>query len=481
MSLKNKAIRGISWSLADKLISQVGFLGATLYIAKLIGPEAFGLIGMLTIFMLLAESVVSNGFSQALVQRSHYLTEADCSTIFYVNLLWGIAIYATLWLIAPLIADFYKEPKLIEIGRLLFIIIIVNSLTVVVRAQLLIRVDFRSQAVAGLMATLASSAVAIYLGLNGYGYWAFVWLLLLKALIQNVGLWLFCRWLPKFIFKAESFRKLFKFGSNLMLAGLLATLVNNIYIALIGRYFSATNVGYFTQATNLTNFLSTFISSTLQGVTYPILTSVKEQQDKLVHIYKQLIAITMMASLPALFGFAAVADAFVLLSLGQDWLPAVPIIQVLCFARAITPISTINMSILNAVGRSDLFLRVDLIKLPMTLIALFVSVPYGVQAIAWAMLTTSFISYFINAYYPGKFFGFGAWEQLKISKNYLLSSAVMFTIVTIISFELVWVDLLSSILIGFLIYVSSLLALKDQMFIRVTTEVFARLFSNKTV
>ncbi|WP_286220278.1 lipopolysaccharide biosynthesis protein [Marinobacter apostichopi] len=471
MSLKNKAIRGVAWSVLDKLINQLGFICVTLYLAKVIGPEAFGLVGMLTIFMLLAESVVNNGFSQALVQRSHSLTEADSSTIFYVSLLWSVAIYAVLYTAAPLIANFYQEPELVQISRLLFVIIIINSLTVVARAKLIIRVDFKSQGIATFVATLISSAVAIYLASKSYGYWAFVWLLLIKALLQNIGFWFFCRWLPKLRFSRDSFKSLFKFGSNLMLAGFISTLVNNLYVAMIGRYFNATSVGYFTQATNLTNLLVQLISSTLQGVTYPLLTSIKEQQDRLVSLYRQLIAVTMLVSLPALVGFSAVADSFVLFFMGEEWGPAIPIIQVLCFARAITPISSINMNILNAVGRSDLFLKVDLSKLPMTVFALFISIPYGIQAVAWAMLTTSCIAYFINSYYPGKLYGFGAWSQLKVAKNYIFSATIMFLVVHHVDFDKVLVDLILSTLLGMVIYFGLLAILKDAMFRKIFLEI----------
>lgn len=458
------------WSLGDKLITQLGFFAVTLYLAKLIGPESFGLIGMLAIFTLLADSVVNNGFSQALVQRSQSLTDKDNSTIFYVNLLWGAVSYVALYLSAPLIADFYREPALVDIARLLFLTIIINSFSVIVRAQLLIKVDFKSQAIAGLVSTIGSSTVGIYLAVAGYDYWAFVWLLLTRSLVQSICLWFSSQWRPRLVFSMNSFQSLFKFGSNLMLAGFVATIVNNLYVVLIGRYFNAVNVGYFTQATTLTNFLSQLISSTLQGVTYPMLTSIKEQRSLLVNLYKQLIAVTMLFSLPALVGFAAVADSFVALFLGEEWLPTVPIIQILCFARAITPISTINMSILNAVGRSDLFLKVDLSKLPMTLAALFVSVPYGIEAVSWAMLTTSIVAYFFNAYYPGKLFGFGAWEQLKIARNYIFSASIMFFTVRVIAFESLWLDLLAGIALGALVYFSVLWLLKDAILNRVISE-----------
>lgn len=318
MSLKQKALRGFAWSLTDKLINQVGYLAVTIYLARLIGPESFGLIGMLTIFMLLAESVINNGFSAALVQRSHQLTVADENTVFYINIAWGIAMYAVLYFIAPIIADFYKEPKLTDISRVLFVLMIINSFAVVVRAKLTINIDFKSQTIASTIATLFSSVLGVYLALTEYSYWALVWMLVLKAVLNTIFLWLFCRWLPQFIFSIESFRRLFKFGSNLMIAGFVATFVNNLYIALIGRYFNATQVGYFTQANNLSNNLYQMLSATLQGVTYPILASVKEERERLVSIYKQLISITMLVSLPLLVGLAAVSHEFVLLFFGEE-------------------------------------------------------------------------------------------------------------------------------------------------------------------
>ena len=461
-SLRQNAIHGFIWSISDRLINQLGYLAVTVFIARLIGPESFGLIGMLTIFILLAESAVNNGFAQALIQRSQQLTEADSSTIFYVSFGWGIAVYALLYFIAPLIADFYNNPVLIEISRVLFVIILINSLTVVARAKLTIDIDFKSQAIASTIATLFSSIVGVYLALEGYGYWSLVWLLIVKSSLNALGVWFFCRWLPKLIFSVESFRSLFKFGSNLMLAGFVATFVNNLYVALVGRYFNTAQVGYFTQATTLSNNLSQLIRSTLQGVTYPIMTSVKEDNQRLVNIYTQLISITMLVSLPMLIGFAAVAEDFVKLTLGNDWLPVIPVLVALCFARTITPISAINLNILNAVGRSDLFLKVDLSKLPMTLGALFIALPYGIEGLAWAMVCTSFIAFFINAYFPGKLFGFGGIAQLRVAYKYIIASAIMYLAVSLISIShSLWLALLGKIFFGAVIYLTILVTLRD--------------------
>lgn len=462
MNLKQKALTGFIWSASDKLINQLGYLGVTVFIARLIGPESFGFIGMLTIFMLLAESVVSNGFSQALVQRSQQLTEEDSSTIFYVNFAWGIAMYLLLYFCAPLIASFYNQPLLVDISRVLFIVVIINSLTVVARAKLTIDIDFKSQAIASTFSTLFSSIIGIYLAIKGYEYWALVWLLITKAILNSLGLWFFCRWLPKFVFSLRSFKSLFAFGSNLMLAGLVATFVNNLYVALVGRYFNATQVGYFTQATNLSNYLSGFISSTLQGVTYPIMTSVKNDRERLVNIYTQLISITMLVSVPLLIGFAAVSEDVVRIILGDEWLPVVPVLIALCFARTITPISSINLNILNAIGRSDLFLKVDLSKLPMTLAALFIALPYGIEGLAWAMVCTSFIAFFINAYFPSKLFGFGGIAQLKVAYKYIIAATVMYFAVSQVSIsDSLWLTLVAKITLGGLIYPALLIIMRD--------------------
>lgn len=417
--------------------------------------------------MLLVESTFNNGFAQALIQRSHQLTEEDASTIFYVNLGWGMAMYALLYFTAPLIANFYNQPVLIDISRILFIIILINSLTVVASAKLTINIDFKSQAIASTFATLFSSIVGVYLALEGYDYWALVWLLIIKATLNTLGLWFFCRWLPKLTFSMASFKLLFKFGSNLMLAGLVATLINNLYVALVGRYFNATQVGYFTQAQNLSNNLSQFISSTLQGVTYPIMTSVKDDNERLVNIYTQLISVTMLVSLPMFIGFAAVSEEFVKIALGDEWLPVVPVLVALCFARTITPISSINLNILNAVGRSDLFLKVDLSKLPMSLGALFIAIPYGIEGLAWAMVGTSFIAFFMNAYFPGKLFNFGGIAQLKVAYKYIIAAAIMYSTVSQVSIsDSLWLTLVTKILFGAVVYVTLLLIMRDTFLLK---------------
>lgn len=260
-----------------------------------------------------------------------------------------------------------------------------------------------------------------------------------------------------------------------MIAGLVATFVNNLYVALVGKYFSATSVGYFTQATYLTNALSGVVSSTLQGVTYPIMTSIKDDQERLVNIYKQLISITMLVSLPLFVGFASVAESFVNIFLGSEWIATIPLLIALSFARVITPISAINMNILNAIGRSDLFLKVDLSKLPMTLAALFIALPFGIEAVAWSMACTSAIAFFINAYYPYKLFDFGPIKQLKIALNYILASGVMYLVLMFINLNNAPLELIVKIVVGTVVYILFLWLIKDEFFLKIVREVMMKI------
>lgn len=475
MTLKNKAIKGMSWTAGDVVVNQLGMLFIMAYLARVLGPSSFGLIGMLAVFIAIAQSLINSGFSQALIQRGKFASDKDFSTAFIVNLGVSLILYLILYFAAPFIADFYNEKVLIEVSRVLFLILIINALSVVAVAKLAIKLDFKSVAFANTSSTVLGSVIGILLAKEGFDYWSLVVMQLVKAGVNVALLWWFCRWLPLAGFSMTSCRRLFGFGSKLLVAGILAQVVNNLYILLTGRYFSATQVGYLTQSTQLTERASGVINTVLQKVTYPVMTSVNSDRNRMVAIYKQMIEASMIVALPALSGFAMIADPFVRLFLGSEWTPIIPVIVILCFARAITPISIINLNALNAVGRSDLFLKTDLAKLPMTLLAVFIAAPHGVQAIAWAMLVTSAISFFINAYYPGKLFGFGAWPQLKIAWKLLISTAVMIGGISLINHPNLALEIFLKIISGILIYGCMLGLLKVRIFTNNLRMVFEKI------
>ncbi|WP_077928388.1 lipopolysaccharide biosynthesis protein [Wohlfahrtiimonas populi] len=472
MGTKQKLLRSMSWSLLDKLINQVGFMFVSLYIARIIGPASYGMIGLLTIFVTLSECILS-GFSQALVQKSYEVTEDDCSTAFYINLIWACLFYIILYCSAPYIAQFYKLPELTFVARVLFLVVFVNSLMVVFRAKLIINLDFKGQAFAATFASILSAILAIYLVNSGYGYWAIVAIILSKQIIILIFLFFYTKWYPSWRFSKRSFISLFQFGSYLMFAGIIATIMNNLSIMLIGRFFNVTQVGYFAQANNMSSQLSELIGSTLQGVTYPLMASVKKERERLIFIYKKLISLASFISFPLLVGLAAIADEVILLLLGKEWQSVAPLLTALCLSMVATPISGVNMNILKAIGRSDLFLKIDLIKIPMILIAIIGSIPFGINVLAYTMIFTSIIAFFINTYYPNKLFDFGAVKQLKVVKNYIIGALIMFLVLKLIAISINYLILLIlfKVLIGAIVYMLFLWVVKDKLFIECLSEV----------
>ncbi|PKG37969.1 lipopolysaccharide biosynthesis protein [Psychromonas sp. Urea-02u-13] len=453
MTLKNKAINGAVWVLFDKIINQAGSFVLLIYLSRILSPSDFGLIAMLAIFLAVAQSLIDSGFSQALIQKSNKVTENDLSTVFYVNLVVSTLLYCLLYVAAPSIATFYQQPELINLSRVLFVVVIINAIALVPRTKLSIAIDFKTQGLINSVSMIVSTIVAVYMVQDGFGYWSLVGMNLSKALISSILLIILSKWHPKWLFSIASFKVLFSFGSKLLVAGVIATTVQNLYSIIIGRYFNATQMGYFQQGFNYTNILSSTLSSVVQGVTYPIMTSIQENEKRLVEVYVKVMGIVTLLTFPVFVGFAAVAEEFVLIFLGEKWSPIIPILIILSFARLITPISSLNMNILNARGRSDLFLKTDLCKIPVIIIALFIAIPYGIVAVAIAQLFSVFISFFINAYYPGKLFGFGGKEQLKQIFPIAIASLIMYLSIAFIQFGSLEIQMFTKIFVGASVYI----------------------------
>jgi teichuronic acid exporter len=451
-NLKNKAINGAVWVLFDRIINQLGNFLLLIYLSRTLSPSDFGLIAMLAIFLALAQSLVNSGFSQALIQKSTKVTENDLSTVFYVNIILSMLLYFLFYTLAPFIASFYDQPELIDLSRILFLVIIINAISLVPKVKLLIAIDFKTQGLINSVSMIVSVFVAVYMVHYDFGYWSLVGMELSKSLISSILFIGNSKWRPKLLFSKESFEGLFAFGSKLLVAGLIATTVQNLYSVLIGRHFNATQVGYFQQGFNYTNMLAVTLSSVVQGVTYPVMTSIQEDKARLVQMYIKVMGVVTLFTFPVFVGFSAVAEEFVLIFLGDKWIPIIPILIILSFARLITPISSMNLNILNARGRSDLFLKTDLSKLPMTIGALFIAIPYGILGIAIAQLFTTFISFFINTYYPGKLFGFGAKAQLKQIFPIAIASVLMYLSIAFIKFDSLEIQMLIKIVVGGAVY-----------------------------
>ena len=415
-SLKSKALQGVAWSAIERLSSQAGQFVIGIVLARILMPEDFGLIGMLSIFIAISQSLIDSGMGSGLVQKKNR-TDIDFSTVFVFNFFVSILVYAILFFCAPFIADFYEMPQLVLLTRVLTLNIIINSLAIVQRTRLTINIDFKTIAKVNVVSVLLGGGIGISFAYAGFGVWALVFLNLFRTIISVIMLWFLSRWTPSLLFSRQSFKELFGFGSKLLAAGIYAQTLNNIYNIVIGKAYSASDLGFYTKTKQFADITAGTVTSIMQQVTYPILASLQDDRSRMISVFSRLIRMSAFFIFPAMTMLSLLAEPFIRLILTEKWLPMVPLLQWMCFARIFYPLSVINMNILNAIGRSDLFLKLDLSKCPLTVLALIITIPLGVKAMIIGHVVTSFLAFFMNAYLPGRLFGYGPLRQCEdISK-----------------------------------------------------------------
>lgn len=424
--------------------------------ARILTPADYGLVGMLSIFIAVSQSLIDSGFSQALIRKLDR-SEIDNSTVFYFNIGVGIILYFILFLTAPLIAEFYNEPQLIPITRVIGLSLVFNSLAVVQRALLTINLDFKTQAKASFVGAILSGAIGITMAYTGFGVWAIVLQQISNLTTVTILLWVLSRWKPIWTFSWKSFRELFGFGSKLLASGLLNTVFNNIYLIVIGKFFKASELGYYTRAQQFTDFASTNITGIFQRVTYPVLCTIQEDDDRLTYVYRRLLRISAFIIFPLMMGLAAVAKPMVTSFLTEKWLSTAVLIQILCFSQMWYPVHAINLNLLQVKGRSDLFLRLEIIKKIFCIVTLCVSLPFGLKAMCWSMIGNSIFSLIINTHYTGKLIHLGFIKQLKdLIPTLLLSltvGGIVYLTVTVIPLNS-WLSLILGIIEGILLYIT---------------------------
>lgn len=424
-SLKDKTVKGVLWSSVERFSVQgVQFL-VMLVIARLLDPKDFGLVGMIAIFLAIAQTLIDSGFSQALIRKQDR-TETDNSTVFYFNIVVSTLLYLILYAVAPWVASFYNEPQLCSLMRVLCLVVVINSLAVVQRAIYTASIDFKTQAKASFIAAILSGGVGIYLAILGYGVWTLVWQQLLNAGINTVMLWILSSWYPRWMYSWKSFRELFYFGSKLLASALLDTTYNNMYTLIIGKVFNATNLGYYYQSDRFTQLPSSNITGILQRVTYPVLCSIQDNDERLREDYRKLLRMSAFVIFPLMCLLAGVADPLVTLILGEKWQFTASLIVPLSFMMMWWPIHSINLSLLQVKGRSDLFLKLEVIKKIIGVSVLVISIRFGLLFMCYASIATSILCLIINTYYTGKLIQVGFLKQMKDLSGTLLLSLLMF-------------------------------------------------------
>lgn len=446
-SLKQKAFKGIIWSSIERFSAQGVQFVLGLILARLLLPEDYGLIGMLAIFLAISLTFIDSGFSKALIQKKDR-DEKDFSTVFYFNIVIASVFYLLLFFTAPLIANFYNQPLLVSLTRVIGLTVIINSFAVVQRAKFTINIDFKTQTKASISSVIISGVVGIYLAYTGYRVWALVVQVLIRSILNVVILWYYSKWLPLEGFHIHRFKRLFSFGSKLLAVGLIDTVYRNIYLIVIGKVFSANELGFYTRAQQFNDFPSSNITGILQRVTFPILSELQDNNDILKATYRKMIKMSALIVFPLMMGLAALSDPLIRIILTEKWINTAWMLQLLCFAGMWYPIHALNLNILNVKGRSDLFLRLEIIKKAIITIVLIMSVPFGIEAMIIGQIVTSYISLIINTYYTKRIIDYGFLQQMSdLLKVLFLSFAMGIIIYFTISY--IKLDILK-LIVGFL-------------------------------
>ena len=422
--LKEKAVSGMFWSFSDSMTTQVAQFIIGLILARILSPEEFGLVGMITVFLAVSQSIVDSGFGQALVRKQD-ISDSDYSTVFFFNLIAGVVIFFIFYLAAPWMATFYDRPELKSIARALAFIILINATNITQRTRLTRSINFRQLMKVNLTSAVISGSIAIGMALSGFGVWSLVARSIAGSLVQAIILWYRSRWVPAFGFNRKSFKSLFSFGSRLLVSGLLDTIYRNIYLLIIGKFFSAAELGYYTRSDQFTRLASQNLTGTVQRVSYPVLSMVQDEDERLKAGYRKLIQSTMYVTFLVMLGMAAMARPMIVTLIGEKWLPSVEYLQLLCFSAMLFPLHALNLNILNVKGRSDLFLRLEIVKKLLAVPVILAGIALGIKAMLVGLIILSFISYFINSYYSARMIRYPVSEQLEdILPSFLLALAI---------------------------------------------------------
>jgi len=456
-SLKNKTIAGMFWSFSDIIAKKGIQFVIQVFLARLLLPKDFGIIGMITVFISVSQSIIDSGFGNALI-RENKVSQEDYSTVFYFNLVMAIVMYIVLFFSVNAISSFFNEPQLVAILRVLALVLIINSFGLIQRTMLVKNIDFKTQTRISVVSSVSSGVIGIIFAYLGYGVWSLVIRMLSMQFILSLLLCLSNKWIPYLVFKMDSFKRLFGFGWKLLVSGLIETLYKNIYYVVIGKLFSAIELGYYTNAQKLRDTVSQSITMSVQKVSYPVLSSINGENERLRLGYKKILKNSVFITFPMMIGLAVIANPFINLLFGANWVASIPYFQVLCFAGMLFPLHAINLNILKVKGRSDLFLGLEVIKkvVGITFIGIVLLLKLGIMGLLWAAVLNSYVAYFINSYFSAELLSYSTKEQIKDIMPIFIVSILMGTLVyfsgTVLPHNY-FIKLLVQIFIGVVTYI----------------------------
>lgn len=412
MTLKSKTIDGFKWSFIDTVFRYFLTFFISIILARLLSPSDYGLIGIVGVFIAFSRVFIDGGFSDSLIRKLDCTIE-DYSSVFIFNLVLALFFYMLLFLAAPSISIFFNENRLTDLVRISGLGLLVGATSSVHSVILKKKLNFKLLAIIGFCATIISGIVSVTMAFNGYGVWSLVWSGLIQSAILALVMWIVNSSDVKLIYKHKIIKEHFSFGSKIMFGSFIHAVYNNMYYLLIGKIYKPSTLGFYTRADNFQKLFSDNIDIIVRQVTYPVLSQLQNSQDKLKETYQILIRFTSFATFIMLMGLFVVAKPFTVTLIGEKWLPSVPFLQLLCFVGLLMPLISINTNVLNVKGRSDLSLKIVLIKVVLAIPALILGYYQGIYMMIIGSLIAMIIIYIIVMYYSTLIIGYTIKEQLK--------------------------------------------------------------------
>ena len=448
-NLKAKTAKGVGWGFADNILGLGITAAANIILARILSPADFGIIGMTAIFMTLSTSLVDSGFTGALTRKKDAV-KADFDTVFYFNLAVSCLLYAVLFFCSPFIARFFKEPILVPVIRILGISLVINAFGIVQKIILVRRIDFRTQAWISLVSSFAAAVAAVVMAFYGFGVWSLVVLQVGKLAVNTILLWSVSKWYPGLCFSRKSFRDMFSFGGRLLITSIISAIWSEMYSFIIGKMYSSSVLGQYSRADKVKNMVTSNVSSVMQKVSYPVLASIQDEGERQINVYRKILKTTVLISFTAVFGVWAVAGPFILTFFGDQWLPAVGYLRIMCFSGLFLPLMMCSANVINADGRSDITLVLEILKTVMGLIPVVFGIIFSVEALLWSMVGVSFILFVVHAAYVSKVIHYSVGRQLADILPTMCVSIVMALIVNAMNMLAIpqWLLLLLQICAG---------------------------------
>ena len=427
-SLKNKTIKGVAWSGIDNVTQYGVSFVVSIVLARLLSPDDYGLIGIIAIFTAVCSTFIYAGFGTALIRKKD-ATDEDYNTVFLVNLVTSLFLYVVIYFCSPLIADFFKREELIPLTRVSALGLIIGALAIVQQTILTKRIDFKTQTKITFIASIVSGAVGIVMALIGFGVWALVYQGLVSGIVRTMLLWIYNKWIPNLRFSNKSFQELFGFGWKLMVSGLLDTVWKQLYQVVVGKFYNPATLGQYTRANGFSELFSSNLTSVVQRVTYPVLSNIQDEKERMVVAYRKIIKFTMFISTIAMFALGAVSEPLLYCLIGPKWHEAATYLPLICISASTYPIHALNLNMLQVQGRSDLFLGLEIIKKIIAVGPLLIGAFIGIMPMLYTNLITTVIAFFLNSHYSGKMVGYSSWMQIKdVAPSYGIATVVALSI-----------------------------------------------------